>query len=148
VILPRRGFTLLEMAITLAVLSIAAALVAPALVDFGKQQTRSTGSELLHLLASARRTAIDSNVSVMVTVDPEDGRYRVDSLGPFGRGPVAEGELDLAGFERLETDASRLTWRIESTGLAFGDTVLVRGMDHALLIGLDPWNGIAWTDAR
>lgn len=144
----RRGYTLLEMSITLAVLSIAAMLVAPALVDFGQQHARSTGSELINLLAAARRTAIDSNVTVTVIVDPEDGRYRVDSIGPFGRGVVAEGELDLAGFERWETDLPRLAWRIESTGLAFGDTVVARGADTALLIGLDPWNGIAWTDAR
>lgn len=136
------------MSITIAVLSIAAMLVAPALVEFGEKQARSTGSELMQLLASARRTAIDSNVTVTVVVDPEDGRYRVDSIGPFGRGIVAEGELDLGGFERLETELARLTWRIESTGLALGDTVVVRGMDDALLIGLDPWNGIAWTDAR
>jgi prepilin-type N-terminal cleavage/methylation domain-containing protein len=144
----RRGYTLLEMSITLAVLAIASALVVPALVNFGETPARRTAGELLGVLAASRKLAIDSNVAVVLVLDPSTGRYRADSTGPFGSGPVTEGSFATDAMELFVTDQARLVWRFRSTGAASGDTVLVRGTNESLLVVVDPWNGVAWTDAR
>ncbi|MBK6495645.1 MAG: GspH/FimT family pseudopilin [Gemmatimonadetes bacterium] len=144
----RRGFTLLEMSITLAVLLIASGLVVPALVDFGQTPARRTAGALIELLTTARHIAIDSNVTVTVVLDPETGRYRADSTGLLGSGPVSEGEVAFDGLEELVTESARLTWRFRPDGGALGDTVVVRGQEGSLVLSVDRWNGVARTDAQ
>ena len=51
----RRGFTLIEMSIVLAVMAIAATLVAPALVGLGQQQARRSEDQLMALLRDSRK---------------------------------------------------------------------------------------------
>ena len=139
----RRGFTLLEMSITLAVLLIASGLVVPA-----QTPARRTAGALLELLTTARHIAIDSNVTVTVVLDPETGRYRADSTGLLGSGPVSEGEVAFDGLEELVTESARLTWRFRPDGGALGDTVVVRGQEGSLVLSVDRWNGVARTDEQ
>ncbi len=144
----RRGFTLLEMSITLAVLLIASGLVVPALVDFGQTPAQRTAGALLEVLTTARHIAIDSNVTLTVVLDPETGQYRADSTGLAGSGLVTEGVVELDGLEELVTESARLTWRFRPDGGALGDTVLVRGQEGTLVLSVDRWNGVARTDAQ
>lgn len=139
----RRGFTLLEMSITLAVMAIAALLVVPALVNFGQVRPRRTAEELLSLLKASRSLAIDSNTTVSVVLDPTSGRYRVDTTGLFGSGPVTEGQLEASSVETMNTTSARLQYTFGPDGASYGDTVRVRGIDSAVVIWVDPWNGAA-----
>src|SRR5581483_12490749 len=53
----RRGFTLMEMTIVMAIMAVAASLIAPALVKFGAEQPAGSADKLLALLHDARETA-------------------------------------------------------------------------------------------
>ena len=144
----RRGFTLLEMSITLAVMAVASLLVVPAIVDLGQVPPRRTADALIGLLQASRDAAISRNITVTLIVDPVTGKYRIDSIGMFGRGPVTEGELDLGSTERLETDLARLQYTFRPTGAAQGDSVRVRGVDSAVVVSIDPWNGVAHAGSK
>jgi len=140
----RRGFTLVEMAIVLAIMVIAAGLVVPALVDLGRTPQRRTADLLLTLLNASRKLAISHNVTVTVVLDPKSGDYRVDSTGYYGSGPVEQSQIDLLGMESMATDATRLTYVFKPTGAAMGDTVRIRGSDSTVVVMVDPWSGVAY----
>lgn len=140
----RSGYTLVEMAVVLAVMAIASGLVAPALVNFGRIPPRRTADALLSLLAATRRLAIDHNVTATLVLDPKSGDYRVDSTGIFGSGLVVQSQIDLLGMESMATDLPRLNYSFQPTGAALGDTVRVRGADSSVVIVLDPWSGVAY----
>jgi prepilin-type N-terminal cleavage/methylation domain-containing protein len=140
----RRGFTLVEMAIVLAIMLIAGGLVVPALVDLGRTPQRRTADALLSLLNASRKLAIAHNVTVTVALDPKSGDYRIDSTGYYGAGLVVQSQIDLLGMESMATDAPRLNYTFKPTGAAMGDTVRIRGADSSVVIGVDPWSGVAY----
>ena len=144
----RSGFTLWEMAIVLAVMSVAAVLVAPAITRLGESPPPRTADSLLALLRDARKTAIENNAIVTLLFDPVSGHFRADSVGAGGAGLVAEGTLALGATETMETTLPRLRYVFRPTGAAYADSVLVRGFGEAVLVSVDPWSGVARTDAR
>jgi len=144
----RGGFTLWEMAIVLAVMAIAAVLVAPAITRLGESPPPRIADAVLALLRDARKAAIDRNATVTLRLDPVSGRYRADTTGVAGTGLLAEGTLALGATETLVTDRARLVYLFRPTGAAFADTVLVRGAGKTVLVSVDPWSGVARTDAR
>jgi prepilin-type N-terminal cleavage/methylation domain-containing protein len=144
----RRGFTLWEMSIVLAVMAVSALIVIPRLTSFGDDPPEKAGDAIVTVLRDARRAAIERSMTVTVRVDPVTGAYRADSTGIAGTGPLAEGTLDLGTWQTLETQLTRLVYVFRPSGAAFGDTVLVRGSDGAVLVSVDPWSGVAVTDAR
>lgn len=144
----RRGFTLWEMAIVLAVMSVAALLVAPAITRLGEAPPPRTADSLLALLRDSRKMSIEHNGIVTLLFDPVSGHYRADSVGAGGAGLVAEGTLSLGATETMETPLPRLRWVFRPTGAAYGDSVLVRGFGETVVVRVDPWSGAARADAR
>ena len=144
----RRGFTLLEMGIVLAIMAVSAILVAPAFGRIGQNKPPLTGDAMLKLLHDSRQIAIERNETVTLRIDPTSGRYRADTVGVSGVGELGEGTLTLGAQETMVTDLLRLTYVFHPTGSAFADTVLVRGGTTAVLVSVDPWNGVAYALAR
>ena len=144
----RGGFTLWEMAMVLAVMSVAAIMVAPALTRLGEAPPARTADSVLALLRDARKAAIERNTMVTLHLDPVSGHFRADTSGVNGTGPLAEGTLALGATETLETTLPRLRYIFRPTGAAIADTVRVRGFGEAVLVSVDPWSGVARTDAR
>jgi Tfp pilus assembly protein FimT len=136
------------MAIVLAVMSVAAVLVAPALTRLGESPPPRTADSVLALLRDARRAAIAGNAMVTLRIDPVSGHYRADTTGVGGTGILAEGTLALGATETLEASVPRLRYVFRPTGAALADSVLVRGFGEAVLVTVDPWSGVARTDAR
>ena len=144
----RRGFTLWETALVLAVLGVTLVLAAPAIVDFGANKPLSDAEGLLALLRDARREAVQTSTVVAVRLDPTTGRYRVDTTGVAGMGPYASGTLDLGAATVLLTDLVRLQFLFQPTGAAFADSVGVRGPGGTVMVSVDPWSGVPRADAR
>lgn len=144
----RRGFTLMELAIVLAVMGVAATLVVPALGRLGRDKPRRSEDQFMALLHDARKSAIDHNALVTLRVDPLTGRYRADTTTSLGSGLFVEGKLELGVEETLVTPLARLTYIFRPTGAVFGDSVLVRGSEATVLVGVDPWSGVAYAHAR
>jgi prepilin-type N-terminal cleavage/methylation domain-containing protein len=145
---PRRGFTLWETALVLAVLSVTLVLAAPALVGFGTNKPQSDAEGLLALLRDARRAAVQTSTVVAVRLDPTTGRYRTDTTGVYGMGQYGSGTLDLGGATLLVTDLARLQFLFQPTGAAFADSVGVRGPGGTVMVWVDPWSGVPHADAR
>jgi prepilin-type N-terminal cleavage/methylation domain-containing protein len=144
----RRGFTLFEMAIVLAIMALIAAIVVPELSRFGRERTPEAAGGMLSLLHDARKVAIDKAVTVNLRIDPLTGRYRVDTTGVAGTGEFTEGAVPLDASETIVTEQPRIQFIFRPTGAVFGDTLVVRGLGSTVLVSVDPWSGLARTDAR
>jgi prepilin-type N-terminal cleavage/methylation domain-containing protein len=144
----RRGFTLLEMGIVLAIMAVSAMLVAPALSRMGQGKPPAVGDDVMKLLTDARKIAIERNETVTLRLDPVSGRYRADTIGIAGSGELGEGTMVLGAQETLVTDLPRLVYVFHPTGSAFADSVLVRGAGVSALVYVDPWSGVAHAYAR
>ncbi|HEV8410425.1 MAG TPA: prepilin-type N-terminal cleavage/methylation domain-containing protein [Gemmatimonadaceae bacterium] len=144
----RGGFTLIEMAIVLAIMAVSAMLVAPALSRMGQGKPPAVGDDVIKLLTDARTIAISRNETVTLRLDPVSGRYRADTVGVSGSGELGEGAMTLGAQEVLVTDLPRLVYVFHPTGSTFADTVLVRGAGSSVLVSVDPWNGVAYAASR
>jgi prepilin-type N-terminal cleavage/methylation domain-containing protein len=144
----RRGFTLLEVGLVLAILAIATALAVPAAARLGADKPHTSADAILGLLHDARKEAIDRNVTCTLLLDPLTGRYQLDTTGLSGSGTRASGSIELGISATLTTDLPRLRYIFRPTGAAFADTVLVRGGGRTMLVSVDPWSGVAHADAR
>ncbi len=142
------GFTLLEMAIVLAIMAVSAILVAPALARMGEGKPPAVGDDVVKLLSDARKIAIQRNETVTLRLDPASGRYRADTVGVGGSGELGEGAMALGAQETLVTDQARLVFVFHPTGSAFADSVVVRGAGSTALVYVDPWSGVAHAYAR
>ena len=146
----RRGFTLWEMSIVLAITALVAAVVIPALVgpQFGNDPVPQVGDQIVGLLRDARRSAIDYDQTITVRIDPTSGMYQIDTTGAYGTGMYTQGQLSLSAFESLVTDLPRLVYVFRPTGAAFGDSVGVSGSNGAATVLVDPWSGMPYADPR
>ena len=138
----------MELAIVLAVMGVAATLVVPALGRLGQDKPRRTEDQFMALLHDARKSAIDHNALVTLRVDPLTGRYRADTSTALGSGLFVQGKLELGVEETLVTSLARLTYIFRPTGAVFGDSVIVRGSEATVMVGVDPWSGVAYARAR
>lgn len=144
----RRGFTLWELTIVLALVALGTALVIPNWVNLDDPPAPVPGETLLALLRDARRFAIEQRQTVAVRIDPTTRYYRIDTTGVNGTGALLEGEIQLGAYETLETDRPRLQYIFQPTGAALGDTVVVRGSEGQVMIALDAWSGTTVAYAR
>ena len=143
----RRGFTLWEMTIVLALVAISAAIVIPAWTDLGMTPSAQPGEVIVSLLRNTRKHAIENSQTVALRIDPTTGYYRVDTTGANGTGMFVDGQIEMSAYESLETDATRLQFIFRPTGAAMGDTVRVRG-EQTVMVGVDSWSGHALVYAR
>lgn len=130
----------------LLVMAIAATLAAPAFARFGAEQPSRGADQLIGLLRDSRKAALDFNATVTLRIDPKTLKFQVDTMSPAGGGKLAEGVLELGMQERLESPLPRLTYVFRPGGATFGDTVVVRGGNVALVVRVDAWNGVARVD--
>jgi general secretion pathway protein H len=83
----RRGFTLVEVVVVLVILAVTAAAVAPALLSPAPRGPEAAAAEVVRLLSSARRLAVDRAQPVSLALNPTAGTWRAvaepagDSLG-------------------------------------------------------------------
>lgn len=142
----RRGFTLIELSIVMAIMAIAAAVVVPQLADpnfgFGAVQPAMPGDQLTSLLRDSRRLALQYGQTVTVHLDPTSGMYEVDTTGAYGTGVYVASTLAMGAFESMSTDLQRLKFVFRPDGVTFGDTVVVHGSNGSLMIMADPWSGV------
>ncbi len=144
----RRGFTLMEMAVCLVIMAVAASVVVPAISRLGNGKPESAGDQLISLLKQARNYAIERNYTVTVRIDPVSSRYRVDTTGTGGMGVLVDTTFSLGDAETLETALDRLQFTFKPTGAVMGDTVIVRGIGTTSVLTVDPWTGEAKLVAR
>lgn len=74
-----RGFTLIELVVTLAVLTIMMAIALPATSGWRKNaQYKETTRDVVSLLRRARSLAVRQNQIISVTIDPANRKYSLN----------------------------------------------------------------------
>lgn len=138
----RRGFTLLEVIVVLAILALTAGVVAPAVFRATREDdlTRATG-QVTTLLARARLTAVERGTPVSVTIAPESGEYAVMIERGDTSALLERGRLDWGGGARLVSTARRPRFRFDPLGTAEGDSLSVLGSTGHRIVALDRWTG-------
>ena len=82
-----RGFTLIELMVTLAVLAVLIVLAVPSFQDyFQKARVRGTADQVTDLLARARAVAVKSNMPVAVQANNDSGNWCVGARQPGNPG--------------------------------------------------------------
>jgi prepilin-type N-terminal cleavage/methylation domain-containing protein len=144
----RSGFTLWELTMVLLVMTIGAALVAPAYGRLGTAQPSTAADKIIGLLRDSRKVALDNNVTSILRLDPKTLNYRLDTTGIGGTSTFASGVLDMGLTQTLSSDQPRLQFLFRPTGAAFADTVVVHGGDIPWIVRVDSWSGVARADSR
>jgi prepilin-type N-terminal cleavage/methylation domain-containing protein len=145
---PRSGFTLWELTMVLLVMTIGAALVAPAYGRLGMEQPSTAADKIIGLLRDSRKVALDNNVTATLRLDPKKLNYRLDTTGVGGTSTFASGVLDMGLTQTLSSDQPRLQFIFWPTGAVFADTVVGRGGDVPWIVRVDAWSGVARADSR
>ena len=130
------------------ILAVLTGIAVPAMVKLGEDRPRTSTDLLLDLINDTRRIAIRHNVFATLTINPESGHFRVDTVGSNGVGMAVEDTLDIGVSEAIESELPRLRYMFRATGAAFGDTVVVRGADSTRLLTVDRWTGVAHARGR
>jgi prepilin-type N-terminal cleavage/methylation domain-containing protein len=143
----RRGFTLIEMIVVLIILSIVMEFSVPAMLRMGTTPQTAT-DDLALLFRSARAAALAHGVPVRVIIDPESGEYRADTLGTDVTGPIAEGTLDSPIGRTIETDSARVRFTFLPSGIAYGDSLIVRADGVSVKVTVDPLTGVFRVEPR
>jgi len=135
----KRGFTLVEILVVLAILGITAAAVVPALARATSEDDVTRAARALEqVAAAARRTALERARADVVTLVPESGRYWVHlSDGTT----IDSGAIALDQGTRLRSAVPRPQLRFGPLGTADGDTLLLLGAGGAQALVVDRWTG-------
>ncbi|HEX6616915.1 MAG TPA: GspH/FimT family pseudopilin [Gemmatimonadales bacterium] len=137
------GFTLVEIVVVLAILTIGAAAVAPALGRAAREDgPPAAAEEVARLLRVARSRALDGGGTVTVLLNPGTRRYLVVAgTGAGEDSTLAEGALPLAGAAELTAASPRSRFEFDRFGAAVSDTILVRGGGDAVKVWVERWSG-------
>lgn len=135
----QRGFTLIELASTIAVIGIISAMAMPLFMTFLRaSETRRAAQELVTLLHQARGLAIarNTNYTVQINVFPNNQLRFVDTGGnPWvGLGTDALGWRGLANQARLANATANPTF--SRFGNAFGSTITVQSSAGSSNLGV------------
>ncbi|HEY0036026.1 MAG TPA: GspH/FimT family pseudopilin [Longimicrobium sp.] len=137
----RRGFTLVEVVVVLVVLGIAAAAVAPAfLARTPQDDAAAAAAEVIQVLATARRAAVERGEPVTVTLETRSGAYLVRS-GPAAADSVATGRVVIPAGVALVNVPGRAVSEFDPLGGARPATLRIVGTGTVMMIEVDRWTG-------
>ena len=155
----RAAFTIIEVVVVMLILAVATALTVPALLPPPADDDLTAAARQLDLLfGTARDSAARSGADVTVVMDSATGGVWLmaaaapdSSFAPATSGIGAArarredtgSPLELPRSVRLELSRSRARFRFTATGLAFGDSLVLRSPLGTYLITIDPWSGNA-----
>lgn len=143
-----RGFTLLEIVVTLFILAAIAATAVPAFLRDPELSDLDRATERVEaLLYLARDSALASASPVALVVDSVSGLVWLTTSESGGGSEAllteAGTSLDLPMGIRMETSSARARFLFQASGAAFPDTLALYGSTESRMVTVDPWTGHA-----
>lgn len=126
----RRAFSLVELAVVVAILAMLSALAMPRFADASARRRLDTAAHrVMADLRHAQQHAVATSAAVAVTFDPSDSTYVVDAPSPISAGlgykvPLAEAPL---GVRLMATSLASNRAVFNGHGVAAGDGVVTLG---------------------
>ena len=143
----RPGFTLIELTVVLLIITIAAAVTVPAILDEPVADDIVTaGRQLDQLFRIARDSAQRSGTRVIVSIDSLSGTIWLASASDTATAVLAATPgftLPLPAGVQLQLTKPRAVFDFAPTGAVFSDTLQLRTALVTRTITLDPWTGDA-----
>lgn len=137
-VLSARGFTLLELVVTLLVLALAAGLVGPAIGRSTRTlQARAEVARLTAMLRHAREQAITTGRPHALVVDPAHRRLAIVTA----EGEVREARAWSAEFSVQAASPEALAVRFEPHGVSSGGSLEVSSAGLRYRVSVDPLTG-------
>lgn len=143
----RRGFTLIELSVVLAIVAITALLVTPMWWP-DEASEPDAAAELASVLEAARDQARRARQVVTVRIDGALGALTIDTSGSAGRDRWRDASLPDATRGTLEPLETRATFVFRPSGATEGDTLRVRTPNGVVRLSVDTWSGEVQRVAR
>jgi type IV fimbrial biogenesis protein FimT len=139
----RPGFTLLEVAAVLTILSLMTALSVPAFRRWLEEDDLTVATRRVRaLMTVARDSAIRGGAPVTVFVDSISGLVWLDAEPAAVPEQATEPtSLELPGGVRVQLSQARARFTFAPAGSAWGDTLVLRTALAERIVTLNPWTG-------
>lgn len=135
----RRGFTLFELVVTLAVMTVVLTMTLPSLrLPDEPSPLEAALGETTQLLTSARRTAIRGGHPVTLTIDTHSGRYWIRR---GHESPLTTARLELPSGVGLQSRGPRIHMHFRPDGTTAADSLAIAGGGRVVGLVLSPWTG-------
>lgn len=133
----KKGFTLLEIIVVLALLALTAAAAVPAFLGHAVRTPEQQAAHVLvDALTQARDAARASGTPATFVLSPAAGTYWVST-----RDSSATGVVPLSnGMTLTGTTTDRIECRFDATGTATPLAITIQG-ERAIVIRVDRWSG-------
>jgi prepilin-type N-terminal cleavage/methylation domain-containing protein len=129
----RRGVTLIELVVVIALMAIVTGAVAPALTSLDRRNPTAVDA-VVELIRRARTSALERGSAVTLTIDPASARYWLDV-------PDTSDVIVLPQGATLTATSPRVHLRFDPTGSADADAIFVHEQNAVTAIVLDRWTG-------
>ena len=136
----RRGVTLIELVVVIALMAIIAGVVTPAFRAASPASDVSATAQLSAVVRAARARAIERATVVTLTVDPTTGRFWIDH-------PDTSGTITLSAQATL-SGADRVHFRFRPTGEVAADPLAVTESGVSRAVRVNQWTGEVTIGAR
>jgi prepilin-type N-terminal cleavage/methylation domain-containing protein len=137
----RRGFSLIEVIIVLALLGLTTSLAVPALLSVLRPDGRHESVRAAHeLLEAGRSLALERGTRVEIVLDSVTGRYWMSAHDDTAQS-VTSGSIPLANGARLELSRARARFVWDARGAATADTLVIVTDEGRARLMVVPWTG-------
>ena len=137
----RRGFSLIEVIIVLALLGLTTGLAVPALLSVLQSDGRHESVRAAHeLLETGRSLALERGTRVEIVVDSATGRYWMSAHDDSAHA-VTSGSIPLSDGARLELSRGRARFAWDARGVAMADTLVIVTDEGRTRLAVVPWTG-------